>query len=579
MAAGIGDLVATLGMNTRPFAAGISRSRGMLRRFSSGVSRTIGRIKGAFAGLAAMTGAAGMLTGVGLLYGAKKAVDAATVQEQAEKKLQAVLIATGGAAGFTADELAAYAAQLQKVTNYGDEATISAMGIMASFKEIKGTQFKQATSLAQDLSSLLKTDLKSSVVMIGKALNDPAVGLTAMSRAGVTFTNQQKDQIRAMQKSGDMLGAQKMILAELESQFGGTAKGMVDPLKQAGNAWGDVMEQIGSVIKPAFVAIANGFMAAIKWVSQFKNDFIAIGRAIWAYWSAQWALIAGIVGTVFDFLGMSAGNFGDTVHSVLQAITTYFETMAFATRNIWNLMKLGIVSVVLYFLEVFPKMEGPITAVAKFFVGTWAGIEAFFGTIIDNMIGGFKELMNVGKAVMSAMAAGLAQIAMGNIGGAGKAMADEFMLAFSEQQDVKAPNAFKAFTDARKAAADGFQNKMDNAGGMTGWLKQRKQDIQAAIAADEQGRTEIDKTHEVAGGPAMPALAGAGAGGAGTAEKAKGPSVMQRGSAEAWKKIVTSMNGGSGKDKLAERGVNAQERTANGVEQLADNQPEEVGIA
>jgi hypothetical protein len=56
-----------------------------------------------------------------------------------------------------------------------------------------------------------------------KALNDPIKGITALSRVGVSFTQQQKDQIKAMQDAGNTAGAQAIILAELTKEFGGSA--------------------------------------------------------------------------------------------------------------------------------------------------------------------------------------------------------------------------------------------------------------------------------------------------------------------------------------------------------------------
>jgi hypothetical protein len=40
---------------------------------------------------------------------------------------------------------------------------------------------------------------------------------------GVSFTDQQKEQIKTMQEAGDMAGAQGVILAELNKEFGGSA--------------------------------------------------------------------------------------------------------------------------------------------------------------------------------------------------------------------------------------------------------------------------------------------------------------------------------------------------------------------
>ncbi|HHL35599.1 MAG TPA: hypothetical protein ENJ30_14665 [Desulfobulbaceae bacterium] len=173
----------------------------------------------------------------------------ANEQEAAEAKLAAVVKATGGAAGITAAQMNKYAGELQSITTYGDEATIASMAVLASFKQIKGDEFKRATRAAQDMSTVMKTDLNSSILQIGKALNDPIKGISALSRAGVQFTESQKAQIKALQQAGNMIGAQKIILKELEGQFGGAAKAARDTfggaMTAAGNALGDLKEEIG----------------------------------------------------------------------------------------------------------------------------------------------------------------------------------------------------------------------------------------------------------------------------------------------------------------------------------------------
>ncbi|MBU4133358.1 MAG: phage tail length tape measure family protein [Proteobacteria bacterium] len=183
---------------------------------------------------------------------AKQYLELASVQEAAENKLEAVLKATGNAAGYNLEQLKAMASGLQDVTTVGDETTLAGMAILATFKEIKGEAFEGATKAAMDMSQVMDQDLKSSMVQIGKALNDPIQGLSALSRVGVSFTDDQKNMIKTLQESGDMMGAQKVILAELKSEFGGAAeaasKTFAGGLDQAKNALGDTKEEMGFVI-------------------------------------------------------------------------------------------------------------------------------------------------------------------------------------------------------------------------------------------------------------------------------------------------------------------------------------------
>jgi phage-related minor tail protein len=100
--------------------------------------------------------------------------------------------------------------------------------VLFTFGNVTGKTFTKANELALDLSVAFGKDLSSSAVMVGKALNNPAKGLTALSRIGVSFTTQQEDQVKAMMEVGDIAGAQKIILAELSKQVSGSAKAQAD---------------------------------------------------------------------------------------------------------------------------------------------------------------------------------------------------------------------------------------------------------------------------------------------------------------------------------------------------------------
>lgn len=182
----------------------------------------------------------------------KDMLDAYGVQEQAEAKLEAAIKATGGAAGFTARELKNYAAELQSVTTFGDEAIIEAEAMMLTFRNIGRETFPRAIEATADLAAMLNTDLKTATIQLGKALNDPILGLTALGRSGVQFTEKQKELVKGFMNVNDVASAQNLILLELEGQLGGTARAMAETATgealQLANAFGDIKESIGGVI-------------------------------------------------------------------------------------------------------------------------------------------------------------------------------------------------------------------------------------------------------------------------------------------------------------------------------------------
>jgi hypothetical protein len=107
--------------------------------------------------------------------------------------------------------------------------------------------------MSVDLAQALGGAPKDQAIQLGKALNDPVAGISALTRVGVTFTDQQKEQIKAMQEAGDTAGAQAIILGELNKEFGGQAQAAA---KAAGGmvqfkaGLGETFETIGSELLP-----------------------------------------------------------------------------------------------------------------------------------------------------------------------------------------------------------------------------------------------------------------------------------------------------------------------------------------
>ena len=117
--------------------------------------------------------------------------------------------------------------------------------------------FNQSVEAANNMSAALGTDMKSASLQLGKALNDPIKGVTALQRVGVSFTEQQKEQIRTLVESGDTLGAQKIILAEMQKQFGGAAQAAADPMQRLEVIAGNLGEKVGGVLLPYVEKFAN----------------------------------------------------------------------------------------------------------------------------------------------------------------------------------------------------------------------------------------------------------------------------------------------------------------------------------
>lgn len=247
-----------------------SRSAEIVIQGKDQASAAIAKVDKSLAGLKTrLTGFAGgglggLLGGIGAagLFG--HMVSEFQEAELSGRKLEAVIRATGGAAGFSAKELSEFADELQKTTNFEGDATKAALAVLASFREIKGDTFKEATKAAMDMSVVMGQDLQSSIVQIGKALNSPLTGMTALQRVGVTFSAEQKEQIKNFLEMNDLASAQGVILRELANEFGGAAEATADPLKQMKNELGDIAEIIGETM-------VNGLREVVPLLREFAE--------------------------------------------------------------------------------------------------------------------------------------------------------------------------------------------------------------------------------------------------------------------------------------------------------------------
>jgi hypothetical protein len=187
--------------------------------------------------------------------------------ERVTNATEGVIKSTGSAAGVTAKEIRDMAQALEDVTTADDKVIQGGQNLLLTFTNIGEEVFPQATKSMVDLGiamaqgDVANADFKASAIQIGKALNDPIKGITALTRVGVSFTEQQKEQIEAMVEAGDVAGAQTIILQELEREFGNAGKA-------AGQGFGADMRRFQDAVEGAQQALARGLLPLISRVSK-----------------------------------------------------------------------------------------------------------------------------------------------------------------------------------------------------------------------------------------------------------------------------------------------------------------------
>ena len=222
-----------------------------LRSFDKGITNTIKNVAKVGAAVGAAAGVIGF-----------KLASAAYESQKVMAQTTAIIKATGGAANVTATQVSNLSEKLAMQIGVDDELIQKSANLLLTFKQIQNQVgennniFDRAVITAQDLGNVFGS-ADAAAMQLGKALSDPVKGITALRRAGINFTEQQKEQIKTLVESGDILGAQKLILAEVESQVGGTAAASATGFDRMRVAMGNVAEEFGAILIPYIEKFAN----------------------------------------------------------------------------------------------------------------------------------------------------------------------------------------------------------------------------------------------------------------------------------------------------------------------------------
>ena len=365
-----------------------SKAGGKLTSGFKGVGGAIGGVMKVAGPLAAVFGA----MEIGNFFA--DAVSGARESQVEMRKTEAIIKATGGSAGVTAQQVADLAGEISKKTGIDDEAIQSSASLLLTFKKVRNEVgagndvFNRATKAAQDMAAAGFGDADGAAKMLGKALNDPIKGITALGRAGVTFTEAQKKQIVAMTKSGDLLGAQKMIMKEVESQVGGTAEAMATDTQKAQVAWGNLQEKLGEkFLIPAIDFVSKGMTdhvipaleSGVEWVEKFVSG----GTEGMPQWLVDVRTAFGEVGTFLDGFGKGGGPgsglldwWNNDMLPALQGIGKAFEDTKARVMPI-------IEEIAGFLVEKYEEYEPQITEAVETVGGIVTGALGFIQTYID----------------------------------------------------------------------------------------------------------------------------------------------------------------------------------------------------
>lgn len=212
------------------------------------------------------------------------------------------------------DRLKAYADQNKFVLGADDEVIKSTQAKLLTFKELAATAdvaggaFDRATQAAFDLAAAGFGSATTNATQLGKALQDPIKGITALTRSGVTFTESEKQLIRTLVESGQTLKAQDMILSSIEAQVGGTAAATASASTKMSIAFGEIGESIGTAVLPMLEQFSNWIVEITPQVQGFfeglTDPTTEVGEA-WLDMSASVIAFGDTIGKVWGQIDSS----------------------------------------------------------------------------------------------------------------------------------------------------------------------------------------------------------------------------------------------------------------------------------
>lgn len=243
--------------------------------------------------------AAGTAVAVGVAKFVASSVKAAAEAERVSAQTANVIKSTGGVAKVSQSQVESLAHSIQTYSGIQDEVVQGGENLMLTFTRIRNegegmnAVFDRATIASADMAvalnqgSLEGIDLKGTTLQLGKALNDPISGMTALRRSGVNLTGALAKQITTLQKHGHLMQAQKLILGEVEKEFGGAAQAaggtFEGSLKKAGAAWDDLKESVGKAVLPGLTKLAQWAAEEIPKMIPMIEDLVgAFGDVVGA---------------------------------------------------------------------------------------------------------------------------------------------------------------------------------------------------------------------------------------------------------------------------------------------------------
>ena len=363
-----------LSLNDKQFMTGLRKATSSMKKFGRNLQRTGQNLTRNLTLPIVAMGAASV-----------KAFD---TQQKAIAQVEAGLISTGQAAGFTSKELQKMASDLQAKTLFGDEdILLNATAQLLTFTNIAGEQFQRTQVAAANLAQKsFRGDLKSASIALGKALNDPVANLGALGRAGIQFSDEQEAVIKSLIETNRLADAQTIILDELDTQFGGAAEAArlagLGPFQALQMVLSDLSEEFGALIMENL----EPFRLKVEQITKFLQNLTDEQRRT----LVSFAGYAAVIGPALFIIGKLSIAVAGLLKN-LRLFTAFMATNPFA---LFAVAVAGLVSIMGFaildtekFIKTALKMGRVGKFIAKVVLGALSAISpkyaAYFAVLDD----------------------------------------------------------------------------------------------------------------------------------------------------------------------------------------------------
>ena len=375
-------------------------------------------------------------------------IKAAEDSEVAFNRVNQVFKSMGESTDAAARASADYASALAVQIGQEDETIMAAQAKIATFKHVSDETarmagiYDRATAAAFDLQATGFGDAAGNAVQLGKALEDPIKGITALRKAGVTFTAEEQNKIKTLVASNKLLDAQKMVLGAVEKQVGGVAAATATDSAKMAVAIGEIAETAGAALLPvmkeifaivtpvvgAFRQFVEEHPGIVKAVAAIGLGMLALGvtmKAVTAsisFFGAVWAAMpiiaavaaiaaaAYLVYTYWDEIVGFLSGVWEGIKNIFRPIGRFFSAIWNGVVKVFRTY-INLIKTILIALNPVTLLFAAWSKVSAFFSTLWTGIKNIFNGIANTVLGLPKTFYDAGVAMLDSLWQGIKAMA------------------------------------------------------------------------------------------------------------------------------------------------------------------------